>query len=189
MIETYNINLDQAKESLIKKEKQINKYFEIMNEFNSNSFFINDEFKTKFKGFYRIRQRSKDFYDLYFNYLIKNKENNYLNFEEVLKYFYQETNKFEKSFGSKLLATINPNMPVWDSIVLEKMGLKEPNANDVDRMEKLIKLYETIILWYDEYLEKENTKSSIDLFDSVFPNNNITNIKKVDLILWSIRKQ
>jgi hypothetical protein len=35
--------------------------------------------------------------------------------------------KLEASFASKLLATIDPNLPVWDKHVLRNTGLKAPS--------------------------------------------------------------
>lgn len=187
MDKSYNINLEEASKSLLLKRKQITKYFELMDEFNSNDFSITAAFKTKFNGFYRIRQRSKDFYSLYYDYLIKNKNNKNLKYRDVLFYFYNNLGRIEKSFASKLLATINPNMPVWDKVVLAKIGKKEPSFYSKGKFEEIVNLYEEITDWYEAYLKKENTKQAIALFDNVFPNNNITAIKKVDLILWSIR--
>jgi hypothetical protein len=45
-------------------------------------------------------------------------------FEEVIWYLYEKTVQVEASFCSKLLCTIQPNMPIWDVYVLKKLGLK-----------------------------------------------------------------
>ena len=45
-----------------------------------------------------------------------------LKFDVVLDLLHQETNRYEASFASKLIATINPSMPVIDSIVLKNLA-------------------------------------------------------------------
>ncbi len=123
---------------------------------------------------------------MFYYYLEKNKTKN-IKYEEVLKYFYDNFGKIEKSFSSKLLATINPNMPVWDSIIISKLGIKVPSYSVKNRFEIVVEIYYKIIEWFNQYLCTDNSKECIKVFDEVFPNNTITNIKKIDLVLWSIR--
>jgi hypothetical protein len=183
---TFKVDISIAKESLIKKKSRINTYFEIMQEFNKFNFKDNDNFRKKFNGFYKIIRRSSEFYNMFYYYLEKNKTKN-IKYEEVLKYFYDNFGKIEKSFSSKLLATINPNMPVWDSIIISKLGIKVPSYSVKNRFEIVVEIYYKIIEWFNQYLCTDNSKECIKVFDEVFPNNTITNIKKIDLVLWSIR--
>ena len=90
-----------------------------------------------------------------------------------------------KSFSSKLLATINPNMPVWDSIIISKLGIKVPSYSVKNRFEIVVEIYYKIIEWFNQYLCTDNSKECIKVFDEVFPNNTITNIKKIDLVYLS----
>ena len=74
-------------------------------------------FQKFFNGFYCIRQRPANFYQCCYSYLERNKNNLNLTFEDVVTYLYQETGSIHASFISKLLATVNPEMPIWDKIV------------------------------------------------------------------------
>jgi hypothetical protein len=53
----------------------------------------------------------------------RNKENP-PSFEKTITYIYEELDRFEASFSSKLVATLNPAMPIWDSVVLKNFGFK-----------------------------------------------------------------
>jgi len=86
----------------------------------------NREFKKRFNGFYRIRQRTPEFYDGFYKKLEASKEGKCPTFAEVLDYFWQQSHRIEASFSSKLVATINPELPVWDKEVLRNLKLKNP---------------------------------------------------------------
>lgn len=41
--------------------------------------------------------------------------------------------------------------------------------------------------WYEEFLHIQEAKEILSLFNDKYPNANITDVKKIDLILWQIR--
>ena len=148
----------------------------------------NKKFQKIFNGFYKIRQRSKEFYVALYDYLEYNK-NKKISFKQTLKFFLKKFNRFEPSFSSKIVATISPNFPVWDSEVLAKLQLTAPasNLNGEIRFKQMIKVYNDIINWYSEFLNTEQAKNMIKIFDEKIGTLNIANIKKIDLIFWQTR--
>jgi hypothetical protein len=62
-------------------------------------------------------------------------------FKDALTYFYEKTRRIEASFSSKLLATINPNMPVWDVNVLNNLRIIPPHYKQQNRFNKTIDTY------------------------------------------------
>ena len=93
------------------------------------------------------------------------------------------------SFSSKLLATINPEMPVWDSVVLNRLGIKAPKSNVKNKMKQIneaIDVYDTIVHIYKSATGSTKAKEIIAVVDELFPGNNFTSIKKIDLALWSM---
>jgi len=84
---------------------------------------------------------------------------------------------------------IDPNMPVWDSTVLKNLGLRPPAYYKENRLQETIKLYYHIVKWYSEYLETQNAKDILKLFDSIYPDVKLTPVKKIDFVLWSIRQK
>jgi hypothetical protein len=92
----------------------------------------------------------------------------------------------EASFSSKLVATINPDLLIWDSIVLNHLGKKAQAYYRKDRLKETVILYEEIAEWYERFMKTEEAKGVIQIFDEVYPNLGLTEIKKVDFVLWQI---
>lgn len=161
----------------------IEKYNRIMQRVHETDVLSDAEFQKFFNGFYRIRQRPASFYASYYTYLERNKNNENLTFQDVVTYLYQETGSIHASFSSKLLATVNPNMPIWDKFVLQNLGLRAPYSYEKDRLQKTVQLYQKIYEWYttEEALQK------LAFFNQRFPDTNITDVKKIDFILWATR--
>ena len=101
-------------------------------------------------------------------------------------YFFKELNRCLPSFSSKLVATLNPSKPVWDSVVLKHFELKPP-ANNKERLQKILNVYKEIEKKYAGLLASAEGKEMILEFDKKFPSSGITELKKLDLIIWQIR--
>ena len=168
---------------LDKVETGIDKYNWIMKRIHEVDVSTDAEFQKHYNGFYRMRQRPTNFYKSYYIYLEQNKYNQELTFEDIVTYLYQETGSVHASFSSKLLATVNPNMPIWDKFVLQNLGLRTPYYYEKNRLQKTVQLYQRICDWYNsgEALEKLNE------FNRLFPDVDISDVKKVDFILWATR--
>lgn len=166
----------------------LKKYKLIMDSLNNVDVSQDAEFQRSFNGFYRIRQRDKAFYSTYYSLMEKCK-NKPMEFRDVLETIYLENQRIEASFSSKLLATINTSMPIWDVFVLENLKLKKPAQYSKTRIEDSVKLYNRIVEWYDDITHSFSGKQLIDIFDEEYPDSNISNVKKIDFILWQIRKK
>jgi hypothetical protein len=181
--------LDQLviKHALKKAEPGIKKYLNIMNMVNKVNVSQSEEFQKAFNGFYRMRQRPPIYYEKFYSFMADNKESS-PTFENTLRYIHEELGRVEASFSSKLVATINPDLPIWDAVVLKNLNLKAPASYRKHRIAGTISLYEDIKSWYKKYLDTEEGKMVIELFNGQYPNIGITNIKKVDFVLWQIRE-
>jgi hypothetical protein len=161
-----------------------------MNKLHIYDISKNGDFQREFKGYYKVR-RGSEFCDIYFDYMEKRKSS-VLTFKDVLKYLFRLTARIEPSFSSKLLATINPDMPVWDSHVLSRLAIVRPQYRKNDKQKQLIETIETYLIienWYRNYLKTQNANDVIGSFDEIIPNTSITNVKKIDLVLWSMGKR
>ncbi|MFS0779587.1 DUF6508 domain-containing protein [Neobacillus sp. 3P2-tot-E-2] len=176
----------KLKEAIKKAKLGLEKYMKIMDLVNSVDVSKDKEFQRAFNGFYRVRQRPQAFYDTFYSFMEENKGST-PSFGKTLKYIEKELGRIEPSFSSKLVATINPDFPIWDSVVLNNLQLKPPAYYRKDRMEETIRLYERIIDWYKDYLKDEEGQKIIELFDEEYPNTGITDIKKIDFVIWQIR--
>lgn len=161
----------------------IEKYNWIMKRVHETDVSVDTDFQRAFNDFYRMRQRPESFYKIYYEYLERSKDNDGLTFEDVVTYLYRETGNIHASFSSKLLATVKPDMPVWDKFVLQNLGLRAPYYYEKERLQKTIQLYDRICKWYTTAEASEK----LIVFDEKFPNSNISDVKKVDFILWATR--
>lgn len=168
----------------------LKKYVEIMEWLYKADISNDKEFQKLYNHFYRMRQRKPEFYQTYFDYMEKMKSNaNTLTFEDVFFYIKKETNRCEASFSSKLLATLNPDKPVWDMFVLENLGVKKIQSSAKNREQKIIEAYQKINQWYNDFLGTEEAGLILQIFDEMFPDVKITDTKKVDLFLWQHREK
>lgn len=148
---------------------------------------IDRNFQRQFNFFYRIRQRSERWYSEYYR-LMENRKRAPMHFEEVLDYLYSVLGRYEPSFSSKLAATLDPNEPVWDKYVILNTGQKAPYYSSTNKLATAKNVFGNIREWYKTKLESPEGKMMLQLFDDMIQeSNNITDIKKIDFILWQTR--
>lgn len=168
-------------------------YMEIMQTAQSTNFKATDEYRKMYKGFYNVRQRSCEWYDKYF-LLMEEQSTENRSFEDLLRIMFKEHGKIEVSFVSKLMATINPQLPIWDKFVLINLGKAAEwerfRTADVEkRIKEAAKIYADIESWYKDFIEADDGKVCIAKFDELLPiyKDKLTDIKKIDYLLWSKR--
>ena len=143
------------------------------------------EFQKVFNGFYRVR-RGRDWRTDFFS-LFQEKKNIAPSFEEIITALYKMTGNVEASFSSKMIATLNDGMPIWDQYILENLGLKL-NGHKQEKLMNAIAMYKDICDWYTSYLQTENAKECISKFDESLPKFSwLSEVKKIDCFLWSMR--
>ena len=188
-----------------KHSKSIENYLAIMNSGDSID-------QSKFRTFYRMNGKglSNEFYNVYFSILkTKSVGNDTLgltnesatnDFLLILKGLYavdssnhknrkdrkNKSKKIHFSFSSKLLHTLNPSCPIYDSKIAAFYFLPDTTAKTAEyRFELCKKQYEFLM---DEYerIKKENLldetissfKSKVNDFEK------ISFTKQIDYILW-----
>ncbi len=170
--------------SLDRCKKGVAKYIEIMDLSHKVDVSTNPEFQRMFNGFYRMRQKTKEYYSFFFSYMERMKANKNLEYKDVIEAIFDKFNRKEKSFSSKLLHTINPEMAILDSIIISNLEIIiSPNAS----VNSIISSYDNLNAELKAICDSIQGKKMINLFDSTFPNNSISDIKKIDFVLWQIR--
>lgn len=104
----------------------------------------------------------------------------------MLKYIYNETGFIEASFASKLLATINPNMPIWDKNVLNYFKIKFYDKKTTNKIDLSIKVYDDLCIEYKKMLEDQQVLDEIKRLKGLIENYSITNTKILDFIIWTL---
>lgn len=151
------------------------------------------EYQKTFNGYYRMRQRPEKWYQDFFASLESHKHNASITLAEVLQRFHTVHSRVELSFSSKFVATIRPELPVFDSEVAERMGLKKPAQYlpAEERIRKSENLYRQLNEELNALLSNRQYTSELQpRFDVAFPAyTHFTPMKKLDLMLWQWRSE
>lgn len=113
-------------EAIKSARKGIRQYLEIMSLISKVNVAEDRDFQRKFNAFYRVRQRPPHWYRAYFSYLETSKGNK-ASFDDVLDKLQALTGRYEPSFASKFVATLDPEQPVWDVWVLRNTHTRVPS--------------------------------------------------------------
>lgn len=181
-----NINPSEVFQQRLAQVMGMDKYKIIIDGIWNTDVSTDADYQKTYNGFYMVR-RNEEWRKCYYTFFerIKNQKPT---FSDILLYLYEHTGQVEASFSSKMLSTIDPSMPIWDQYVIHNLGLKPPPANDPERLQKVIRMYESICAWYKSYLQTDNAAECIKKFDEVLPDYAwFSDIKKMDFFLWSIR--
>ena len=147
-----------------------------------------EEFQQGFVAFHRISHRSPAWQTTYFQLLEVAKVIG-VEFADVLHELWEETGRYEPAYASRLVATADPGMPVWDQLTLTRTSLRAPGYLDPDKLRKAGDVYYQIRKWYAAYLESPGGQRLVDLFDETAPEfRDINALKKVEFALTPARQ-
>jgi hypothetical protein len=181
------MNKNQIEDAIANAQKGIGQYLEIMEMLHTVDVSKNKEFQKKYNAYYRVRQRTEDWYQTYYAFLEQHK-NSLISFANTIDYLNATLGRYEPSFSSKLVATINPFKPVWDEHVLNNTGHTAPSYQSPRKLDDAKTAYQSIEQWYIEFLRSDSGRLCVNTFnEKVFRYYQITDLKKVDFILWQIR--
>lgn len=121
------LSLDALQDEAMKKLLKFDKYtFIIKNIYKCKDITKDIKLQRYFNDFYAINAAKKNakwkenYYECFQEMLEKKQNNQEIKFIDIL-YKISFDGKIEASFASKMLATINPNMPVWDINVIKNL--------------------------------------------------------------------
>ena len=185
------IELEKAR-AIVKKQEiaiGLEKY-----KFFREQLFLTDVSKDKayqkeFRKFYQmLRFYNDDFAQGFFYVLEQRKYDKDLSFQSVLNQLKEIQNTYEMSFSSKLLHTIQPKYPIWDSVVTQNhFRIRAPYSKCKNKEQTCIDRYNDYIKEFYSYMYSTEGKAIISIFDQQYPESDIDNVKKVDFILWQDR--
>ena len=164
----------------------LDKYEIIVKELKNTDISKDADYQRNFNGFYIVR-RNEAWRNVYYTYFEKVK-NETPTFKEIITYLYDSTGNIEPSFSSKMLSSIFPEMPIWDRYVVQNLNMQLLGTTKTERLENAISLYNDIVNWYKDFLQTDKARECIQVFDQTLPDYQwLSDIKKIDCILWSIR--
>lgn len=183
---TITLSKAQIDAAIPRVAEGLHKYLWLQNHRDSGDLRLNTEYQKRFNHFYRVR-RGKTWQE-YFYALLENKKGTRVEFAEILDALHRSTNRYEASFASKLLATIDPNMPVIDSIVLRNLRLRLPPSTSSDRLSLIRQLHAKLLSLVQLFLATANGRYLVSRFRAAYPNAAISKVKMLDLVLWQTRE-
>jgi len=184
----FNFKFEEIQKNWIINYLGLKDYNYIINELKNVNVSTDIDYQRTFNSFYKIR-RNDDWRKAYYSYFEENKYNKNLTFEQIIRHLYDKTGNIEASFSSKLLATINPKMPIWDQYVVKNINLNLSGKTKEEKLQNYINLYDKIIEKCDKLLKREDVKKCIKEIKNLICEYEIEDIKILDFILWSIRKE
>ncbi|MCD7744319.1 MAG: hypothetical protein LUI13_03365 [Lachnospiraceae bacterium] len=165
----------------------MNKYKQIMAVLYQTDVSTDMDFRRTFNRFFVMRSRTPLYYDKFYSFL-EARKNVGATFEETLEELKSANGKLEVSFSSKLVHVIDPTQPIWDrNVSVLHFGMKVPGYGMpiAIRQKEVIKVYHDYCRRFYEYLESNEGQELIHLFDGKHPNSGLTDVKKLDFILWA----
>lgn len=183
--------------------ESIDVYNFLNSEFKKGDVSKNHLFQFVFRSFYRLENAglSPDFKSRFFDLMEVNRDNKSIEIEGLLreleKYPRLKENKteekkgsFQFSFVTKLINTIDPEFPIYDSKVSKAIigSSYSPTGEFKDKLKVYSARHDVIRKTYLYILENESFKFIFSKFDNSFPDNKLTELKKLDFIFWSYGK-
>lgn len=179
----------EIQDALSKAKKGIAQYAELMSRFPDVDVSTNAEFQRKYNAFYRVQRRQEAWYRSYYSLMQALKGTQPL-FADVLDEIHSLTGRYEPSFSSKLVATIDPSKPIWDVHVLSNTSHKAPSYASKNKLAIAKSAYASIEGWYATFLQSPAGQLCVNEFDRFAPDKRqFTALKKVDFILWQTRSK
>ena len=172
-------------------------------DFATISVATDERYQKNYTNYYRVR-RDDAWLKKYYEYFEEHKNDKNVSFEQILRYLSNIPHKVKKSsvnptgiatsieasFSSKMLATINPNYPIWDSQVVRALGIElDDSLRGEAKIQAYIEAYNELTQEVRTFISTTEGIRCIEQFDATFPNYTYLNpFKKIDFFLWNIGK-
>ncbi|SCW29935.1 hypothetical protein SAMN02910456_00374 [Ruminococcaceae bacterium YRB3002] len=181
----------------IKETETLPKYRWIMNKAKEPFSFTDYGFRSAYCDYYTIVFRKRDWVNHYFK-LFADAYESYktkpVDVNNLLVQFAQEdrNHKVELSFISKMAATIDPEVPIYDVSIGSLLGLSTSSSSDYNvRIGVAERVYDQVKDFYGEILNNESEyykiyiQRALNEFYTVFPEyKDITPVKVIDFVIW-----
>jgi len=151
---------------------------------------IDQQYQRTYNGFYRVRLPVAEAYHTYYTLVERNKNNNNPSLQAILTELLDATGRVETSFGSKLLATVNPNVAPLDKIVLGHLNLHLPSSigkSNAVRIQLCVNVHNALVSQMNILTTLPQFQVLKRAFKARFPGYTFTDVKILDLLLWQYR--
>ena len=167
--------------------QMLNTYYWLQDNLHLKDVSSDAEYKRKFAGYYRMRFVSQKYRDSFFSLFEAIKNDTELSFVDVAKQLFQVDGRHEFSFISKMLHTIDPNRPIYDSQVDQALQIHrtyEPNIELKIRQDE--EILKQISFVYQRLEASAEMVEPLAAFDQIIPSRSMSITKKLDFLLWAL---
>jgi len=189
LLDLLEMNLLSTLDRLLLRRSDLSRYRYLMNRVGQCDVRTDAAFQRTFNGLYMVRRGApwrKAFYELF----EAEKATGTKSFNHVLIAIHEATGRVEASFASKLLATVHPEMPVYDSWVRANLSLKARTGPASQRISALCDDYAHIAGVYARIIRQLVYAHIRASFDAALPDlSDLGDVKKIDLLLWQSRSR
>ena len=179
----------QRKDDILSKfdNKMMETYRWLQEELYRRDVYVDQEYRRKFSGYYRMRFVSQEYRDAFFSVFEKIKNAPETSFRDVSYCLYDVDQKHEFSFISKMLHTINPHKPIFDSQVCEVLHLRRTYQSSLEgKVRQDEDSLRHIVKAYTEMSASAEMRKMLAQMDNFTPGYRMTDEKKLDFILWAL---
>lgn len=167
--------------------KMLSMYGWLIDNLHTRNVSADKEYRKKFTGYYRMRFVSHRYRDAFFALFEQLKSAPKISFEEVSAQLYQVDSKHEFSFITKMLHTIDPTGPIYDSQVDAALNIHRTYQKNFEkRIQQDMKILDDISACYRQLKEAPQLSEILAVFDEIAPSCKISIEKKLDFILWAL---
>lgn len=184
---TVTLTKDAIDAALIRMARYLDAYLWLQAHRDACDVRSDASFRKRFNAFYKVR-RGRDWQDKFFD-LLERRKGRASSFAELLDALHRATGRYEASFASKLLATIDPNMPVIDSIVLRNLDVRLPAYGSDCRRSRIVELHGRLLASLNGFLKTDVGRYLVERFRAAYPDADVTEVKMLDLVLWQTRSK
>lgn len=167
--------------------RMVNTYYWLQDNLHLRNVAHDSEYRKKFAGYYRMRFVSQQYRDSFFSLLEDIKNNTELSFVDVARQLSKVDGRHEFSFISKMLHTIDPSRPIYDSQVDQALQINrtyQPNIELKIRQDEEILKHISFV--YGCLETSVNMIEPLAAFDRIIPNRSMSIAKKLDFLLWAL---
>ncbi len=167
---------------------QLSRYDRLQRSLCATDVTADPDYQRMFNGYYRMQRKRREWYGYFFSLLEREKRNRNTTFRDVFEETYSTKHRVEPSFSSKLVATIRPEVPIFDR---ENLCLTVPGQQKAAqvRVREFIAAYSTLESKVAALIQNPIfIKELRPLLDKTFLSYaHFTDVKKLDLLLWQYR--
>jgi len=194
MYSLINHNIDLILVTLDRR-LDIDVYLSLIRRFNQGNVRNDAVFHLDYRRYWRLNaaRLSESFCSTYFDLMERLRGNQNMETEAVARHLYQipthESGRqsLQFSFASKLIHTLDPHRPIYDSFVADFFFFRPPDPNkELDfRLRSLSSFYSFLCHEYERVLEQRLLEPSLLRFREIQGvDNTYTDQKIIDTLIW-----